>query len=113
VFLKLLEYYQGVLFLTTNRLTDIDEAFFSRISIGLNYPNLDDKSRHAIWKNHTAGKGMHSLDLEALSKKQINGRQIKNCVRNAMALAKFEGREVTMRDIEQAIQMTTDFEAGY
>lgn len=112
IFLRLLEYYQGVLFLTTNRVSDIDDAFFSRISIGLNYPDLDNGSRYAIWKNHTAGKGMHRLDLVELSKHKINGRQIKNCVRNALALAKFEKREVTMRDIERAIQMTTDFEQG-
>ena len=38
VFLRLLEYHQGVLFLTTNRVKNIDSAFYSRISVALQYP---------------------------------------------------------------------------
>jgi SpoVK/Ycf46/Vps4 family AAA+-type ATPase len=35
VFLRLLEYHQGILFLTTNRLKTIDSAFLSRFSIAV------------------------------------------------------------------------------
>lgn len=35
VFLRLLEYHQGILFLTTNRVESFDDAFNSRISIKL------------------------------------------------------------------------------
>ncbi len=41
VFLRILEYYSGILFLTTNRVGNIDEAFKSRIHISLYYPPLD------------------------------------------------------------------------
>ncbi|KAF2800360.1 P-loop containing nucleoside triphosphate hydrolase protein, partial [Melanomma pulvis-pyrius CBS 109.77] len=43
VFLRALEYYTGVLFLTTNRVGTLDEAFRSRIHLSLLYPaiNLD------------------------------------------------------------------------
>ncbi|KAK8079207.1 aaa family ATPase, partial [Apiospora phragmitis] len=41
VFLRVLEYYAGVLFLTKNRVGDFDEAFTSRIHISLYYPELD------------------------------------------------------------------------
>ena len=37
VFLRLLEYHNGVLFLTTNRVKKIDPAFYSRISVALHY----------------------------------------------------------------------------
>ena len=38
VFLRVLEYYAGILFLTTNRIGDFDEAFTSRIHMRLFYP---------------------------------------------------------------------------
>ncbi|KUI57265.1 Putative cell division cycle ATPase [Cytospora mali] len=41
VFLRVLEYYNGLLFLTTNRVGTIDEAFKSRIHMSLYYPPLD------------------------------------------------------------------------
>lgn len=41
VFLRSLEYYAGILFLTTNRVGAIDPAFKSRIQISLFYPRLD------------------------------------------------------------------------
>lgn len=41
VFLRVLEYYNGLLFLTTNRVGTIDEAFKSRIHLSLYYPPLN------------------------------------------------------------------------
>ncbi|PSR97134.1 hypothetical protein BD289DRAFT_480304 [Coniella lustricola] len=41
VFLRVLEYYTGILFLTTNRVGLIDEAFKSRIHLSLLYPKLN------------------------------------------------------------------------
>jgi AAA+ superfamily predicted ATPase len=35
VFLRMLDYFQGILFLTTNRMVEFDEAFKSRIHISL------------------------------------------------------------------------------
>lgn len=40
VFLRVLDYYDGVLFLTTNRVGTVDEAFRSRIHLTLYYPPL-------------------------------------------------------------------------
>lgn len=41
VFLRSLEYYAGILFLTTNRVGSIDPAFKSRIHMSLFYPKFD------------------------------------------------------------------------
>ncbi|KAK8034124.1 hypothetical protein PG993_009119 [Apiospora rasikravindrae] len=41
VFLRVLEYYNGILFLTTNRVGTLDEAFKSRVHLSLYYPALD------------------------------------------------------------------------
>lgn len=52
IFLRILEYFQGILFLTTNRVTTFDEAFQSRIHIGLRYGKLDIKAKKGIWSLH-------------------------------------------------------------
>jgi AAA+ superfamily predicted ATPase len=49
VFLRVLEYYSGILFLTTNRIGIFDKAFKSRIHMSLGYPPLDEKSTKKIW----------------------------------------------------------------
>lgn len=51
IFLRVLEYYEGIMFLTTNRVQTFDAAFQSRIHISLEYPELDKKSRTTIWVN--------------------------------------------------------------
>ena len=50
-FLRRLEYYSGILFLTTNRVGTFDEAFMSRIDIPIYYPDLTDDQRLTIWHN--------------------------------------------------------------
>ncbi|UNI22167.1 hypothetical protein JDV02_008081 [Purpureocillium takamizusanense] len=49
VFLRVLEYYSGILFLTTNRVGTLDEAFKSRIHISLYYERLNLKRTLAIF----------------------------------------------------------------
>lgn len=51
IFLRVLEYYEGIMFLTTNRVQTFDAAFQSRIHISLEYPELDKPARKAIWRN--------------------------------------------------------------
>ena len=48
VFLRLLENYQGIMFLTTNRPEEFDNAFRSRISISINYKDLDNEARYKL-----------------------------------------------------------------
>jgi ATP-dependent Clp protease ATP-binding subunit ClpA len=51
VFLRALDYFQGILFLTTNRVGHFDEAFMSRIHLSLGYDKLDHSARDKIWDN--------------------------------------------------------------
>ncbi|WP_221798930.1 AAA family ATPase [Oceanobacter mangrovi] len=50
VFLRVLEYFNGLLFLTTNRVNDIDEAIVSRCIALIKYhpPGIEDRQR--IWR---------------------------------------------------------------
>lgn len=50
VFLRVLEYYNGILFLTTNRVGTLDEAFKSRIHMSLYYPPLEKVQAQQIFK---------------------------------------------------------------
>ncbi|KAM0496898.1 hypothetical protein ACHAP8_007127 [Fusarium lateritium] len=50
VFLRQLEYYSGILFLTTNRVGVLDEAFKSRIHVSLAYPVIRLRETLDMWK---------------------------------------------------------------
>jgi hypothetical protein len=50
IFLREIEYFQGVLFLTTNLFDSIDTAFRSRMSIHLRFNPLAPESRVMLWK---------------------------------------------------------------
>lgn len=50
VFLRVLEYYSGILFLTTNRVGIMDEAFKSRIHVSLYYQPLTLSQTEKIFK---------------------------------------------------------------
>jgi SpoVK/Ycf46/Vps4 family AAA+-type ATPase len=89
IFLRLLEYYEGILFLTTNRINNLDVAFQSRIHISMAYPDLTTDSRRKIWLNFLKGKkhNFSGRDLNELSEVELNGRQIKNVLKTAQLLA--------------------------
>ena len=50
VFLRVLEYFNGLLFLTTNRVDDIDEAIISRCIAMIRYHAPDHADRCKIWR---------------------------------------------------------------
>jgi SpoVK/Ycf46/Vps4 family AAA+-type ATPase len=91
IFLRLLEYYEGILFLTTNRVDNIDAAFESRIHLSLQYEELDKPSRKHVWETflaRTKGAGQFgNADIDRLADVQLNGRQIKNVLKTAQLLA--------------------------
>ena len=85
VFLRKLEYMEGILFLTTNRVKTIDEAIASRIHLPLRYGELDGSARKAVWESFlTTGNAtkraatLSPKDFERLAKKELNGREVRN-----------------------------------
>ncbi len=91
IFLRTLEYYEGIMFMTTNRSDNIDTAFQSRIHVSMEYPDLTDDSRKQIWRNFvkamSAGAELTETDFDELSTVELNGRQIKNALKTAQLLA--------------------------
>lgn len=110
IFLRLLEYHDGVLFLTTNRVNSFDRAFHSRISVALYYAPLDREARKKVWKNFLAWAQVEDIDADVLSEYELNGRQIRNSVRLAQNLALTKGEKVGMRHFERTILINRQFE---
>ncbi|KAM7197818.1 P-loop containing nucleoside triphosphate hydrolase protein [Naviculisporaceae sp. PSN 640] len=117
VFLRVLEYYQGILFLTTNRLETFDPAFKSRVHLAIYYPKLAKESRASIWRTFLGKVSQEFLQeisasgaLEKFASKDINGRQIKNVVRMAQARAVSDGEKVSEKYVEEALDAMDDFD---
>src|SRR5271157_5506491 len=108
VFLRLMEYHNGVLFLTTNRVKKIDSAFYSRISVALHYTK--EGKAQKVWTNLLKAAGLTSDWAAELSTYDVNGRQIKNSIRMAMTLAKSKGRKVIIGDLKRAVTASLRFE---
>lgn len=58
VFLRVLEYFNGLLFLTTNRVDDIDEAIVSRCIAMIKFYPPDTEARAKIWRVMTEQFGL-------------------------------------------------------
>lgn len=108
VFLRLLEYHNGVLFLTTNRVKKIDPAFYSRISVALHYRKEGKALK--IWENLLKAAGLDPSWGTDLFEYDVNGRQIKNSIRMAMTFARSKDRKVNVDDLKRAVAATISFE---
>lgn len=104
IFLRLMDYYKGLLFMTTNRADVIDPAFKSRITLMLQYPDLDQEARKKVWTTMFKVAGFkHTGNLDEIAKKaKINGRQIRNMVRLLKVM--YPTGEVTNEQIQEALE---------
>jgi len=111
VFLRLLEYYNGILFMTSNRAGNIDEAFYSRISLAIKYPELSIDAKEHIWTLHLGlyGITLSKKSITKLANFDINGRQIKNCIRLTTALAYKKGKKAGVDDFLAIIRQIEEF----
>ncbi|KAJ5817755.1 P-loop containing nucleoside triphosphate hydrolase protein [Penicillium robsamsonii] len=133
VFLRVLEYYQGIVFLTTNQIAQFDIAIPSRIHLAIQYKSLKPEQMKAIFKGFLQpleDKGLvDDLDeiLDWLQEDVYNlgfdGRQIRNIVTTALGLARAEfdrgkGRgRLSKKHIKPVVQnvrmFKTDFTVQY
>lgn len=90
-FLRALEYFKGIVFLTTNRVGTFDEAFISRIHVPIYYGEFTPEQRMRVWDTFfekleldrestmrivpSAKDYVGSSDLQNL---KWNGREIRN-----------------------------------
>jgi len=83
IYLRKLEYYEGILFLTTNQKYQFDDAILNRIHLVMEYEDLDRDARRTIFvhllKRSNTDREPLSLsneDLNRLANAKINGRQV-------------------------------------
>ena len=116
VFLRTLEYYQGIIFLTTNRITTFDLAFKSRVHLALKYPALDHSARKELWKLFISRTANSDTDawpetvLNELAEVDVNGRQIKNSVLTANTLAMSSGKVLGRDHVGIVLESLKEFE---
>lgn len=120
VFLRVLEYYEGILILTSNRVEVFDEAFKSRIQLALYYPELGPSQRRRIWRNfldRLSEVDGDSIDLddfcdnlEDLKDVKMNGREIRNAITTARQLAKFRNERLNYENLKKSIKVSRRFD---
>ncbi|KAI0922610.1 hypothetical protein AcV5_009538 [Taiwanofungus camphoratus] len=120
VFLRQLEYFRGILFLTTNRVRVFDEAFQSRIHVSLRYLDLSPNARRQIWvafmrkvNGDISCGGLSEDELRELADKKVNGRQIKNVVKTAGALAIGRQEKFGYQHIIQVLNLMEQFDTSH
>ena len=117
IFLRQLEYYQGLLFLTTNRKEEIDEAFKSRVHLHHHYDILGTDARKQIWQNFLRNARANPRVTILIDEKgytdlfsmPLNGRQIKNTMKMAQSVATEEQTPITIQSIKSVAASLEDF----
>lgn len=115
IFLRLLDYYEGTFFLTTNRGEGIDKAFKSRVTLYLDYPELTTEIREKIWSSMLEASGIEVADktvrdnnkdisLKELAAEKLNGRQIRNQIRLIKLM--YPNTTVFYKDIKDSLEFT-------
>ncbi|TQN64981.1 ATPase family AAA domain-containing protein FIGL1 [Colletotrichum shisoi] len=120
IFLRRLEYFSGIIILTTNRQKDIDEAFKSRIHFKFHYPPLHTEARLKIWENMLASVTdkmpdwkLTDEDMRSLASKPLNGREIKNAVSCVASIIRANQEPLSMSLIMDILEtLVEDEEPG-
>lgn len=120
IFLRELEYFRGILFLTTNLYRTIDQAFRSRVSLHLIFNSLSRDARELVWRKFlerlpedgaAVGKqvekeSVSDADLKEISLWQLNGREIKNAVKMVRSWCHHKGYVLGLDKLESGIKVT-------
>lgn len=107
VFLRLLEYYNGILFLTTNRETEVDDAIKSRCVAHVRYKQPGHDDMRKIWNimNDSFKAELPKPMIEKMVKRyKVSGRTIKQLTRLGKTLSQATGRPLDEKMIEWIIQ---------
>jgi hypothetical protein len=119
VFLRVIEYFDGIMIITSNRVATFDEAFKSRIQLALHYKPLDEGQRLQVWQSFI--RNLESVDepialediksrIADLTSYGMNGRQIRNAINTARQLARFNEEPLNFGHLHHVIQVSGRFE---
>jgi hypothetical protein len=104
VFLRVLEYYTGVLFLTTNRAESVDDAIASRCIARISYRKPDAVLQTRIWRVLSSGAGITLPDgviAEIVAQSPgLSGRDVKQLLKLAHMVARSRNELITPKTVE-------------
>lgn len=115
VFLRHLEYFHGIIFLTSNRVDVFDAAMKSRIHLALQYKSPGLNTRLQLWSQRLEALDPELVDLDmdealgVIGKVEMNGREISNSLNTALTLARHEGGKLRLDHLETVVQVWQDF----
>ncbi|ETS88013.1 hypothetical protein PFICI_01841 [Pestalotiopsis fici W106-1] len=121
VFLRVLEYYRGIMILTTNQIAQFDVAVQSRINIAFKYESLTPKQTADIFKmflkqykkndmvNMEEWNDINNWCEKKLPKKGFDGRQIRNVITSAVGLAASKDEKLGVAYLEDVVEIVSDF----
>lgn len=120
VFLRVLEYYQGIMMLTTNQIAQFDVAVQSRIQVAIKYVNLNKEQTMAIFEGFLEPLAKRGLvkDMEDIRswlkedviKMGLDGRQIRNIITSSLSLARAQGKpRLEKRHLKTMLGNVKDF----
>ncbi|KAK4443898.1 AAA family [Podospora aff. communis PSN243] len=118
--LRRLEYFSGITFLTTNRLSALDAAVKSHVSLALTYESPGPESRRQLWLLFLSMVPEAELDMTPdkdvdrwhLMAEKLNGREIAHAVRTARTLARAEGVPLQLDHLLTVLGMRREFETA-
>ncbi|KAI0176477.1 P-loop containing nucleoside triphosphate hydrolase protein [Hypoxylon sp. FL1284] len=116
IFLRELEYFGGIVFLTTNRVGSFDIAMKSRIHLSLSYSPPEIEIRRRIWEHCLGAVPADAMDIDvdktidSLVADKLNGREIANAVNTARTLARFDGVPLQTGHIDTVLEVRRAFD---
>lgn len=97
-FLRTLEYFDGLLFLTTNRIDGVDEAILARCAAVIEYQPPGPDDAREVWRILAAGNDVvlddDLLDDLVAGFPGITPRDIKMLLRLALRMARHRGTDL-------------------
>lgn len=124
VMLRALEYFKGILIMTTNRVMTFDVAMLSRCHYAVNFKSLTHEQEKEIWDGYvkqltpknSAGKEEIEAWVKEITKKSkssrtmLCGREIRNVFTTAQTLAQAErDKKIRKKHLERVYDRIMDF----
>ena len=118
--LRVLEYFKGILIMTTNRIMTFDVAMLSRCHYAIDFKPLSLDQEQEIWMRYVDKLNEHNSEkkdeiedwVKHLTKRQtkLNGREIRNVFTTAQTLAQAEYNKKMKKDhLERVYDRLFDF----
>lgn len=109
--LRHMEYYEGILFVTTNRVKVFDDAFLSRVHVALNFTELSQEAKEKIWLAFIKKMGLSAAPITADEISQLaahsgDGRVIKNAAKTAHSLSVRNNEPVGYQQLRRMLEAT-------